>query len=103
MILLDYECSVCGAVHESLEPRPAPASRPCDLCGADAVRIFSPVALGTVWGTAATRGKSDEPPPGTLDTRPLADGMSREEWRAKRRGARRDEVRRGLVDPKVYV
>lgn len=102
MILLDYQCSTCGATHESLERRPPPASRPCD-CGGVASRVISPVAIGTVYGTAVSRGASDEPPPGAIDTRPLADGMSYAEWRAKRRAGRRDEARAGIVDRQLYV
>jgi len=103
MILLDYQCTACDAVHESLETRPAPSSRACPRCGGDAGRIFSPVALGTVYGYAATRGPNDAPPPGAIDTRPLAEGMSRAEWKKLRRRGRRDEVREGMVDRKVYV
>lgn len=103
MILLDYQCNACGATHEALETRPAPSSRPCPRCGDVAGRIFSPVALGTVWGAAASRGRSDEPPPGAIDTRPLADGMPYREWRKRRRAGRMDELRAGLVERKVYV
>lgn len=103
MILYDYQCGRCCAVHEALESRPAPSSRPCPECGGDAVRVFCAPKVRTVWGYAASMGKSQDPPPGAFDTRALAEGQSYREWRAERRKGRRDEAREGLVDRKVYL
>lgn len=103
MILLDFACDLCGHTFESLEARPAPETTVCPRCLQDARRVLSAVAIGTVYATAVSRGKSDEVPPGAIDTRPLAEGMSRAEWKKLRRAGRRDEVRAGLVDRKVYV
>lgn len=83
-ILLEYECRACGERIESLESRAAPSRIvPHAPCNAVAVRVISAPKIATQWATV-TRGKSDPPPPGALDTRALADGMKRSEWRAQR-------------------
>lgn len=94
--LLDYRCRSCGSVSESLESRSAPAKTiapPCG-CAARADRVLSPIRIGTVWGYAAVRGKSDPPPtPEYLDTEPLADGVSYDDWKKKQRAQQRDKRR----------
>jgi hypothetical protein len=99
--LADYRCDACLMIHESLEDRPAPEARECPMCGEQAERIISGTYTGTVYGRFVT-GKSDERPPGAMDTRPLAEGMPHHEWRELRRGQRMDELREGLVDTQQY-
>ncbi len=119
LVVLEYICPVHGRF-ESLEPRAtAPDSRPCPFvypgdpeglcqCGCnddescEMKSPWSPSAPKTKiqYGTAL-RGGSDERPPGALDTRPLAEGMSHQEWSAKTRKAiyteRRDKARKELL------
>lgn len=84
-ILLDYKCTACGVLTESLESRTAPAPVITHTpCGADAVRIISPVT-GRVKRGEVTTGKNGPPPAHALDTRPLAEGMSLTEFRTRNR------------------
>lgn len=96
-ILLEYTCGSCGLRVESLESRSSPSpsvSCPCPSCPGTAERVISAPKVGTVWATAVTRGKSDErPSPGYLDTRGMADGQTRREWKAERRKYRSDQRR----------
>lgn len=85
-ILLEYRCPECGASIESLETRAAPAAT-VPHCGASAARIISAVS-GRLKRGEVTTGKNGDPPPGVIDTRPLADGMSVHEFRAKHRAKR---------------
>lgn len=88
MILLDYRCESCGTVREHLQPRPAPDVVDC-ACGGAAERQMPTPLIGMA-RVSATRGESQEPPPGALDTRPIAEGkMSADEWRRNRREERR--------------
>lgn len=88
-VMYDFHCETCRTTAESLERRSENvAEKPCP-CGGVAKRCLSAVMPGTVWGSFA-RGKSDERPPGVLDTRPLADGMPKAEWRKQQRAAQRD-------------
>ncbi len=52
-------------------------------------------------GVNVTRSsKSDDRPPNALDTRPLADGLSMNAWRAKQKADRKEKIRkrvRGMV------
>lgn len=102
LILVEYECDGCSSRYESLEERPAPA-RVLHVCGCEAERVLSAPhpKVATVRPTPVTRGKSDPPPSHrAVDTRPLADGVSTTEWRAKRRemwkAERHAQVRREL-------
>lgn len=102
-VLLEYLCTSCAQRTESLELRGCPPLAIKCECGGIAERTISAVRSGTVWGAAATRGPHQERPPGALDTRPLAEGMRYDDWRARNQSARRDEVRRNLgVDPKQF-
>ena len=74
MIMVEYQCKLCGEIFESLEDRPAPASRGCKKCDGEAVRIISPVKGKVVWGYAEHTGGVDPTPPGCLNTQHLARG-----------------------------
>jgi hypothetical protein len=81
-IALEYLCPA-GHRSASLEPRADPRqTRDCD-CGATASRTISAPRVKIPIATAATRGKSDERPPGVPDTSLLAEGMPYREWREK--------------------
>lgn len=45
MILVDYECSVCGGRSEQFVRSPAPRTASCPACRGRAVRRFAPVGL----------------------------------------------------------
>lgn len=79
--LQDFECDTCGMV-EVLAPICDVTKCPC--CDGWAVwRISAP--HGVVRQAEVVRGGVARPDsPMYLDTRPLAEGMSREEWKAKR-------------------
>lgn len=82
--LVEFFCEACGQTVESLERRSeVPASKPCE-CGATSVLCVSAPKIGTVWGAAVSTGKSDERPPGVVDTSVLADGTKWSEWKARR-------------------
>ena len=105
-ILIDYCCAEHGR-YELLEARPAPAATTCPECGADSPRAPSAVS-GRVKMGEVTRGESQAPPPGAIDTRPLADGMGRGEWRRRRREhwRRVDHARElagGLRERKIQI
>ena len=78
--MVDYQCS-CGRRVESLEDVPVSRSRPCP-CGRIADLALSAPHVRMPFVTV-TRGKSDAPPPGALDTRALGDGMPMAEWRKR--------------------
>ena len=108
-ILREFRCPEHG-VFESYEPGdavPCPEwtdsdcpcgecqGGPCDL---PSERCFTSAPLGRVRAGEVARGKSDPPPhPLALDTRPLAEGMPLNEWKAQRAalwdGQRRRELK----------
>lgn len=89
-MLREFFCDTCTLLVESLEKRGAEDSeKPCG-CGGRQRRCMSAPRPATVWGAVAT-GKSDERPPGVMDTSALADGMPYTEWRKKRDNMIRDE------------
>lgn len=98
MILLDFRCRSCGEAFESLERRPPPAETGCE-CGGTADRIVSAVHFKQQLASAAKQGAPEEPPPGAMDTRALAEGQRFSEWKRERRKGlakrRLDEVVRG--------
>lgn len=68
-ILLDYMCTDCNSVVESLEGRAdVAATKPCE-CGGTRYRCLSPVSYKPKYGTVVT-GESDEAPPWAMDTCP---------------------------------
>lgn len=79
MILADYKCDSCGDGQEHMVSSPAPDTIECEFCG-ELARWVPSAVFGRVKVGEVVRGKSDERPPGMLDTRPLAEGMSRSEW-----------------------
>lgn len=100
MILRDYRCRACAATTEHLLRRDE-AAPPC-ACGGELEVVISAVFGRTPRVTAVSRGRSDQPPPGAMDTRPLAEGQPYHEWRAERRKIhaqrRRDQVWRAIRD-----
>lgn len=87
LIAADYLCPEHGRF-DSLEERDAtglpPAERPCVVCGAPSSKVF-PLASYKPQRGAVKQGK-EEPRDSKLimDTRPLADGMPYDEWKAGR-------------------
>ncbi len=88
----DYWCDDCRWRGESLEEMPVRPHVACGSCGAPAEAVIGAPKPMTVWGVVQ-RGKSDEKPPGAMDTSPLADGMPLHEWKARRKKQRDDERR----------
>lgn len=85
-ILLEYQCP-CGARIESLESRSAPSGAITHpACGGRAERCLSAVR-GSV-KVSVTTGKGETPPADYLPTSLIADGMSHNEWRARRKEVR---------------
>lgn len=89
MILVDYHCDSCGDDQEHMVTSPAPDLIECEFCGEPARWVPSAV-FGSVKQGEVLRGKSDERPPGMLDTRPLAEGMSKKEWDQQQAKVTRD-------------
>lgn len=82
-ILLDYYCSTCDKLTESLQERGAVFDYiKCGsgYCSGMAGRTISPVRVKTPLATVS-RGPVAERPANALDTRPLAEGMSHRQWR----------------------
>lgn len=81
----EFECPEHGRF-ESLVIRVddgnPPDSTSCDKCGSDSIQVTSAV-MGRIKRGEVQRGKSDERPPGFLNTEPLADGMPPQEWSAQ--------------------
>jgi len=92
-VLREYACD-SGHRQESLETRGSECpSYLCEVCGGPSGPAISAVRSRTVWASAGTMGKNDEPaPPWALDTRSLADGQSQSEFKKKRRAAHRDRT-----------
>lgn len=87
----DYGCGDDHRFEISVDPCIPPFDVVCP-CGAPAERVFSAAKIGTVWGLRPVSMAKSDPRPGplTMDTRTLADGGSRNEWRKKRSAAWRD-------------
>ena len=84
-VLKDYRCAVCGVIFESLEERGQGALH----CGAGAIPVMSAVRGRVKLASVdhGHRGAASDRPPGALDTRGLADGMTVSDWRhAQTRG-----------------
>ena len=96
MILVEYQCERCGRF-EALVQRPARSEAPCLSCDATAERVISAVSLKQQLASV-DRGKPEEPPPGAVTTRELADGMPMQQWHEKRRRKRRDRREQQLRD-----
>ena len=94
LICVEYACETCPTLFEAFEERPAPQVTVCKECGARAIRVPAGFKPATVWGAPVSRGKSDpRPNPFVLDTSLLADGMSRAEFKERRRALWRDKDR----------
>lgn len=95
----EYECPVHGRF-ERIVDRPVPDIVPCE-CGELAEwRIAAPMVRKlTIKVQAVSTGKSDERPPGMLDTRPLFEGQSQADWN-KARDKEDQEWRRKWVKEK---
>ena len=102
-LLSVYVCPNCGRF-ESTELRDSrPASKECPDCGAaselDEWGGAPMVRNLTARVQAVTTGKSTAyENPNMLDTRPLAEGMSRKEWDAKNRKAQEERRHKQLID-----
>lgn len=89
-MLSDFLCPNCGPC-SALAPRDCDGI-PCpDGCGEIAVWVM-PAPFGRVNPVSFSTGRSDERPPGMLDTRPLAEGMSKAEWDKQQRKIDHDAV-----------
>ena len=89
MIRADYYCAFCDSTQEHTVSSPAPDEVPCEFCEFTAQWSPTPI-MGRVKIGEVLRGKSDERPPGMLDTRPLAEGMPKKEWDAMQHKITRD-------------
>lgn len=95
-ILLEYLCAACNHRTESLEVRGAESAEvPCEVCSTSSPRTVSAV-MGRVPIATVERGSGAERPPHAIDTRPLADGMERREWKARRRQYHRERRERQI-------
>jgi hypothetical protein len=100
--LAEYQCQRCHERFESLEDShniPQEMGHICDPRQDEtgtAIRVPSAVQ-GTMKMSSAITGRTEPPPPNTISTKELADGMSRKEWNKRRRKkireARIDEIR----------
>ena len=97
-ILLEYECPNHGRFESFQARSDQAASLLCPSCHARSERAISAPKVGTVWGYAATKAKSNDPHPNpvVLNTQPLADGMKLSEWKKQRREFRAEERRREI-------
>lgn len=99
-IAQEYACPSHG-FFSLVEPCNADETpRACPDCGASSPFRMSAPAVRVKLAEAVSRGRSDERPPGMLDTRPLAEGMSMTEWRAKQAKIS-DELRRKKIKAMV--
>lgn len=75
----------------------------CPDCGGDATPQITGTHAGTVYGQAANRGSSDERPPWAMDTRKMAEGQTRSQWKRERRKQRVDERRKeNGIQPRIF-
>lgn len=81
-IVLEFECPLHGRFSENVPRTQRSDASTCPHCGGESPWVMS-APTGRVKIGEVTRGKSDERPPGALDTRALADGMPYSEWKAK--------------------
>ena len=89
IFLVDYLCASCEQTFEVFQDSGEVHREMLCECGGTASRCLSAVKSKTVWGAAASTGKSDPPPPGAMDTRPLADReISFGNFRTKRKPPR---------------
>ena len=99
-LLCEYLCPTHGrfdCLVIRLDGGDPPASSQCEKCGAESMHVTSAV-LGRVKRGEVKRGKSDERPPGYLNTEPLADGMPQSEWNQQIDKQEFDERRRKTRD-----
>lgn len=82
--LREFECPPCERRWEAFLL--AGSESPCEGCGELGQVAISAPMIGTVYGYAATRGKSDDRPgPAAFDTSAIADGMKVSDWKAARK------------------
>jgi hypothetical protein len=98
-ILLEFLCPTCGERFESFEDRKQPRRAIAHCPGRMSQRVISAPRVQMPFVTVE-RGTSQDRPATALDTRPIADGQSKSEWRKQRsefhRARRRAEVKAGL-------
>lgn len=110
LIMAEFRCAGCG-VFEELVESPAPDEIECPDCGSSATwtisapkpKVWSVTPYATVRG-----GDMKDRPPGMLDTRPLAEGMSMTEWKKvqredQRRRRHKQLIDKGIIQKKVIV
>ena len=86
----EYGCEAHGPFEVVVELATSRTPRPCPTCGAASERTLNATIAHHV-KVSVSRGKSDPPPPGAMDTRALAEGkVTLKEFRAKSRTMRRD-------------
>lgn len=95
----EFDCASCGRF-ESLESEHHDFL-PCPSCGGTSWWVISAPKIKPSYASAATSTRSNERPPGALDTRSLAEGESPSEWsrrtREKIRKERRDKFRKEVL------
>jgi hypothetical protein len=98
----DYDCPEHGRF-DTLVPRDEEDEpQPCPECGEPSPYVFpAPMGRMAMQGMTFVKGKSDGPRTHRdLDTRAMADGMTRSQFKKKRRemwaGERRAEIRKAL-------
>ena len=100
LIALEFECASHGRFSDTVDRSGPTDMHPCPSCGAVSPWVIS-APMGRVKLGEVTRGGSDSPFPGALDTRAIADGMPVEEFRARRaklhRDARYKQIKAGLA------
>lgn len=106
-IVAEYRCPLHGIFEETVE-RPAPdemrcpesmfADRPCGTWSPWCISAPKPKVLSVPCYASSSGGDLKDRPPGMLDTRPLAEGMSMTEWKDKQRDAQRTRRHKMLID-----
>jgi len=83
--MLEYYCDECKLRFESLEESPFPETKACEYCGSEADKCISAPKIKPCYWSVSQGPREPPANPDWMDTRPLADGMSRSEWKKKRR------------------
>jgi hypothetical protein len=99
----EYLCDPCELRFEAVVERDVngdpPAQHECPGCGGLADHVISAPSVQK-WSKplrAVSMGKNNEkPPPWVADTRPLAEGMSLEEWNKNETKGRLDRTRQRM-------
>jgi hypothetical protein len=99
MKVWDYKCRRCGRVQEHFTK--ADRKEQLNLCceGVVSDRLFPALHVGRFnqLAVAANDHGPDEMPPHILDTRPLGEGMTDDEWAKNREHAREERIHNEVV------